>query len=82
MSNYVAHSILKEVDPSKTWWATTYDPGQAVPVSGIYLCLGCNREITSNENDPFPPQNHHQHSAAQGRIRWRLNVRTNTTGET
>ena len=61
-------------------WKTTYDPGDEVPVSGIYICVGCNREITSNKDDPFPPQNHHQHSPAQGRIRWKLNVRTNTTG--
>lgn len=80
MSNFVDHSVMKNVDASKTWWKTTYDPGDEVPVSGIYICVGCNREITSNKDDPFPPQNHHQHSPAQGRIRWKLNVRTNTTG--
>ncbi len=81
MSNYVSHSVLKVVEPTKSWWTTTYVPGDAVPVSGIYICLGCSREITSNEDDPFPPQNHHQHTQAQGLIRWKLNVRTNTSGE-
>lgn len=81
MSNYVDHSVLKNVDASKPWWQNTYDPGDTVPTSGIYICLGCNREITSNQDDPFPPQNHHQHTQAQGRIRWKLNVRTNTTGQ-
>lgn len=81
MSNYVSYSVLKSVDATKSWWTTTYEPGDTVPVSGIYICLGCNREVTSNESDPFPPQNHHQHTQGQGRIRWKLNVRTNTTGE-
>lgn len=81
MSSYSKDSVLKEIVPSNVWWTTIYNPADTVPVSGIYRCLGCNREITSNENDPFPPQNDHQHTAAQGKIRWKLNVRTNTTGE-
>lgn len=52
-----------------------YGPGQRVPHSGIYKCQGCNREIAANEGgDPFPPQNHHQHTQQQGAIRWRLAV--------
>ena len=81
MSSYAKHSVLKEIEPSNVWWTTTYEPGDTVPVSGIYLCPGCKREITSNERDPFPPQNHHQHTSTQGKIRWKLNIRTNTTGE-
>jgi hypothetical protein len=80
MSWYIDSSVLVKTDGSNDWWKTTYDPGDTVPVSGIYRCLGCNREITSNAGDPFPPQNHHQHSSSQGAIRWKLNVRTNTTG--
>lgn len=57
----------------------TYAPGAAVPHSGIYICTGCKREVTSNHGDPFPPQNHHQH-ADRSAIRWRLLVYTNTTG--
>lgn len=49
-----------------------YSPGSKVPYSGIYRCMGCNREIASNVNDPFPPQNHHQHNSGQGHIRWKL----------
>lgn len=81
MSSYVSHSVLRSVNATKSWWTTTYEPGDTVPVSGIYICLRCSREITSNQDDPFPPQNHHQHTQAQGRILWKLNVRTNTTGE-
>lgn len=49
-------------------------PGSAASRSGIYRCMGCGREITSEENHPLPPQNHHQHGAGQGSIRWRLIV--------
>ena len=47
-------------------------PGTAAPFSGIYRCVGCHREVASNEGQPLPPQNHHQHLAAQGFIRWQL----------
>lgn len=49
-------------------------PGTATPFSGIYRCLGCGREDVSTEGHPLPPQNHHQHTQAQGHIRWRLAV--------
>ena len=49
-------------------------PGAATPHSGIYRCEGCGKEIAANEGNPLPPQNHHQHSSAQGSIRWRLTV--------
>ncbi len=52
----------------------THRPGQAVPFSGIYRCCGCGREVASNEGQPLPPQNHHQHAANQGPITWRLVV--------
>lgn len=51
---------------------TIHHPSQSVPHSGIYKCDGCNHEIAANENDPFPPQNHHQHNVQQGSIRWKL----------
>jgi len=62
-------------------WSNLYGPGEKVPKSGIYKCTGCGKEITSNENDPFPPQNHHQHTVPQGAIRWKLIVRSNTEGK-
>lgn len=51
-----------------------YEPGNAAPHSGIYRCEGCGREVASNKTEPLPPQNHHQHSTQDGRIRWRLVV--------
>jgi hypothetical protein len=51
-----------------------YQPGQQPPHSGIYKCMGCGHEIVAEEARSFPPQNHHQHTQQQGRIRWRLIV--------
>lgn len=51
-----------------------YKPGENTPHSGIYRCEGCAKEIASNGGNPLPPQNHHQHTTAQGTIRWRMIV--------
>lgn len=51
-----------------------HSPGGQVPHSGIYRCMGCHREIVAEESRQFPSQNHHQHNASQGQIRWRLIV--------
>lgn len=49
-----------------------YEAGAITPYSGIYRCEGCGKGTTSVYQHPLPPQNHHQHTLAQGRIRWRL----------
>jgi hypothetical protein len=49
-------------------------PGIAAPRSGIYRCMGCQREVASNQGESLPPQNHHQHNQNQGSIRWKLVV--------
>ena len=51
-----------------------FEPSIATPYSGVYRCEGCGREVASVFPHALPPQNHHQHTAAQGRIRWRLVV--------
>ena len=81
MSWFIDSSKVTKAQSDKAWWKNSYNPGDTVPVSGIYRCTGCNKEITSNQDDPFPPQNHHQHNANQGAIKWKLNVRTNTNGD-
>lgn len=81
MSWYIKSSVLIESDGGDDFWKKEYGPGDTVPVSGIYRCLGCKREVTSNDADRFPPQNHHQHTTSQGSIKWKLNVRTNTKGD-
>jgi hypothetical protein len=55
-----------------------FSPGQAVPISGIYRCQGCGHEDACNSGDPFPTQNHMQHSLQLGKpILWKLVVGTN-----
>ena len=51
-----------------------YVPSATTPLSGIYRCQACGREITSVKSYPLPPQNHHQHTVTQGPIQWRLVV--------
>jgi len=51
---------------------TLHSPGASVPDSGIYRCEGYGKEISHTKNSTLPPQSHHQHTAAQGSIRWRL----------
>jgi hypothetical protein len=51
-------------------------PGTATPYSGIYRCEGCAKEVATNQGNPLPPQNHHQHTEYQGAIRWKLVVAT------
>lgn len=51
-----------------------YEASVPTPLSGIYVCEGCGLCVTSVRTHPLPPQNHHQHAPAQGRIRWRLAV--------
>jgi hypothetical protein len=65
--SYVKHSPDAAFDK-------IHGPGAQTPHSGIYRCDGCGKEIAANAGNPLPPQNHHQHSPAQGDIRWRLLV--------
>lgn len=51
-----------------------YNPATNTPYSGIYRCTKCGHEVTSVAGYPLPPQNHHQHTVAQGPIVWQLIV--------
>lgn len=51
-----------------------HDPGVSAPYPGIYRCEGCGNEIAAALSHSLPPQTHHQHTAAHGKIRWRLVV--------
>lgn len=66
-STYLAHNDHAAFD-------TVSSPGTAAPFSGIYRCEGCGSEVASNQGQPLPPQNAHQHATHQGAIRWRLIV--------
>jgi hypothetical protein len=51
-----------------------FAPGQIATHPGIYRCVVCGHEIAIAGTHILPPQNHHQHAAAQGPIRWKLLV--------
>jgi len=72
MALYKNGSYLKQSSDSA--FDTDRSPGSATPHSGIYRCMGCGREVVSEDENPLPPQNHHQHAPGQGAIRWRLIV--------
>ncbi len=52
----------------------TFELGTPTGWSGIYKCGGRGKEVASVNGYPLPPQNHHHHTASQGRIRLRLVV--------
>lgn len=77
MALYLDEQAVKKAKPHQVF-ETEHAPGRTVPHSGIYVCTGCDKERACNEGDPFPPQNHHQHSSTQGEIRWKLRVYAET----
>lgn len=58
-------------------WDELRRPGTITPFSGIYRCRNCGDEIASNQGNPLPPQNHHQHNPPAP-ILWQLIVATET----
>lgn len=72
--------VLNTNQPTNEHWTSTYGIAATVPVSGIYKCVNCGDEITSNKNDKFPPQNKTQHECQNKPVRWKLVVMTQTKG--
>lgn len=79
MAWYKNANNLVQANGTEAVWSIDYSPGETVPVSGIYRCRNCGKEATCNADDPFPPQNHHQHPQV-GPVLWRLIIWTNTSG--
>ena len=80
MSYTTAKSKLNSGNTSNPHWTTQYGPADIVPVSGIYYCTNCRREVTCNKDDRFPPQNKAQHPCDK-EIQWQLNVMTDTSAK-
>lgn len=51
-----------------------HSPGIQAPHPGIYRCPSCGDEIAIAGGHVLPPQNHHQHRAGIGPIKWQLVV--------
>ena len=66
---------IDEATPeSNPAFESIYKPGERCEHEGIYKCQGCNKEVTVAGDKKLPPQNHHQHEARHGEIRWKLFV--------
>ena len=72
MALYQASEFLSRI--THAGFDAVHSTAATTPYSGVYRCVGCGKEIISTKGHPLPPQNHHQHTAQQGRIRWRLIV--------
>lgn len=68
MANYKYAKFLSAIDGRE--FDIVYSPSTPAPLSGIYRCEGCGREAVSTKGHHLPPQDHHQHTLAQGKIRW------------
>lgn len=80
MAYYVASTakfLEKTEEPEGSIWRKLYNPGTECPASGLYRCVNCGDEVTSNKGDPLPPQNHRQHTS-NDKILWELIVKTKT----
>ena len=51
-----------------------HDPGEEAPQPGVYVCTKCKKPISIAGGHKLPPQNHHQHAASLGSIKWQLVV--------
>lgn len=78
MAWYIDANKVKTARQGHKHWTDTHTPGQIVPLSGIYECIMCGKEVTCNHGDPFPPQNKHQHGPNCKNVTWKLLVRTET----
>ncbi|HZP63582.1 MAG TPA: hypothetical protein VFB28_09230 [Terriglobales bacterium] len=75
MAEYKYPQFLTQAN--KAAYDQVHHPATITPYSGIYRCTKCGHEVTSVSGYPLPPQNHHQHTAAQGEILWQLIVAHN-----
>lgn len=75
MALYVDEAVVRKVKPQEAF-EKIWKPGETPVHAGIYRCQGCDDEIASNKGIQLPTQNHRQHNALQGPIRWKLLVAT------
>lgn len=72
MAQYKYSKFLSYLDSAE--YDKLHEPASTTPYSGIYRCVVCGKEDVSVHNKPLPTQNHHQHQAGLGPIRWQLIV--------
>jgi hypothetical protein len=70
MALYLYSTYINKANPNSVF-DEKHKPGAVTPLSGIYRCVNCHREIVHTHEKPLPPQNHHQHPNATP-ILWQL----------
>jgi hypothetical protein len=78
MAHYKYGAFLQQENGNE--YDTLHEPGEKTSFSGVYRCEGCGKSVTSIRERPLPPQNHHEHLLNEGRIRWRLVVKSHYVG--
>jgi hypothetical protein len=73
MALYKYADVLTQ-DKMNVAFDSSLEPGVEAPWTGIYMCRVCCHEIAIAQGHKLPAQNHHQHAAGAGPIRWRLTV--------
>lgn len=74
MAWYKYHQFLMQNQGAE--FDKLHAPNSDTPMSGIYRCEGCGLSATFIKGKNIPPQNHHQHNAQEGAVRWRLIVKS------
>jgi hypothetical protein len=73
-----AEYVRQDTDPA---FDTDHKAGETTLLSGVYRCMVCGREIVSEESKLLASPNHHEHTATQGSIRWRMIVFADDTAK-
>lgn len=53
-----------------------HEPNSEAPFSGVYRCDGCGISATFLRGQKIPVQPQHKHNGSQGKVRWRLVVKS------
>ena len=68
MAQYLDSSFL--VRSPHFGFEKSYAPGTVVPVSGIYRCRGCGREVALAKGSALPLHAQHDHGFESGPASW------------
>lgn len=79
MAAITSESVINAVQPLQAHWTQHYEPGEQAPVTGIYRCVGCTREIAANAGDVFPSHDQNALCGAKTQDLWQLNVRAQSS---
>jgi hypothetical protein len=74
MSQYASEQFVRP-NPGAPEFNAAYKPGDPAPFSGIYRCIYCGLEATSEVGNQLPTQHDQVHNNTWLPIQWRLIVK-------